>query len=255
MVKEKARYYKSCITNKGTRRLNEDSYFVEFVETTSSFGIFAAVADGLGGLDRGEIVSGYIKQSLCKWYRSVGASLFQKTNEEIKEMLNEEITNIHKVLLLNAQKKKIVYGSTLTAILITNSRFIIAHVGDSRAYIYYRDIIRQLTKDQTQYQKLMESGEEIPAAKKQKMQSTLLQCIGNSTLTTRFYEGILPDEYELLLCTDGFYKHQSKEEIKEFFTKALPLQRRLNSVVTTLLERGESDNITAVLIKKIYERE
>ena len=253
--KEKAKYYKASLTEKGRRRLNEDCYLVLSKETDKNLGYIVLVADGLGGLDRGEIVSGYIKQSLKKWYEEKAEDLFMMSTHDIKLALNEEICNIHEVLVANSISKETSYGSTLTCFLCMNSRYVIAHVGDSRCYISYRKNIRQLTKDQTQYQKMLDANEEIPPDKKAKMQSTLLQCIGHGRLSPHYYEGILPDEYELLLCTDGFYRKLSQEDITKFFLSNHPLDVKLKETTNLVLSRNETDNITAVLLKKTYETE
>ena len=255
MSKEKAKFYKASLTEKGRRRLNEDCCQVLSKETNNNFGYMVLVADGLGGLERGEIVSGYIKQSLKKWYEEKAEDLFKMSTHEIKHALNEEIYSIHEVLLANSISKKTSYGSTLTCFLCMNSRYVIAHVGDSRCYISYRNNIRQLTKDQTQYQKLLDAHEEIPAEKKVKMQSTLLQCIGHGKVSPHYYEGIMPDEYELLLCTDGFYRKLTNEDITRFFLSKNMLDVRLKETVNMILSKGETDNITAVLLKKTYETE
>lgn len=260
---KKAQLYKACITVAGTRRLegnksvpNQDSYYIEYTEYGNQSGFFALVADGMGGdgCSKSEVASGYIRQSLAEWYHQVREELFSLDNETIKEMLNTEIQSIHKILLQNAQRKGISYGSTLTAVLVLNSRCIIAHVGDSRCYISYRNYIRQLTEDQTVYQYRLKKNEVIPEELVKRAQSTLIQCIGQREVKPRFYSEVLPPEYKILLCTDGFSKRLTEDEMSDIFYSEEALDKRLEKSVSILKARHETDDITAVLINKTFER-
>lgn len=247
---EKARYYTSVITEKGSRRMNEDSFVLESISDGKNCGYIMAICDGLGGLSKGEVASGYIKQALTKWYKEEAKTFFQKTTQEVSDILMDQIQDIHKVLRLNAEKNEIMYGSTLTVIVVLNSRYVLAHVGDSRAYLYYGGSLRQLTKDQTVYQDLIDMGRKVKKEDVRKHRTTLTQCVGANSISPKLYIGILPDEYELLLCSDGFYYHQSEEELRAFFMSKD--KDKLKTKTQKLLQDGEKDNITAMLLQKIY---
>ena len=244
-------YYKSCISEKGLRQVNEDCFLLSAHKSGHGTAFLISVMDGVGGVDRGEIAAAYVKQSLQSWFDITKDSLFSKTIPEIQQELAQEINAIHKNLLHSSKIKNKSYGTTLTCIVSVNQKYIIAQVGDSRAYIAYRGQIHQMTKDQTQYVQAMERGEEIPAGKEKKYRSTLLTCIGNDIgCKPVFYDGILPYEYELLLCTDGFYKRQERSDFEHFFTSKEDPEIKLKEMVQAVMDRGEKDNITAVYFRK-----
>lgn len=255
---ENVNYEHSYISKRGCgngHALNEDSYcMLTHSKNANCCSFFSMVADGIGGKERSEIASAYLKQSLAKWYQDKADSLYEHTTKEIMEMLDEEIRSCHAFLKYTAEQSGYSYGSTLTLLLIINSRYIVAQVGDSRAYLSYRGIIRPLTKDQTLYQKKVDLGEEIPKEKERKLRSTVLQCIGAGDLTPRYYEGSLPAEYEALVCTDGFYKKLHPEDLERFFLSKDFLQEKLQRTVSLLYDRGEKDDITAVVLKKAYKK-
>lgn len=264
ITKKTARLYKACFTVAGTKRMkradklsipNQDSYYIEYTELGNQSGFLALVADGMGGEEyqKSEVASGYIRQSLAEWYNQVKENLFSMELEEIKKMLNTEIQAIHKTLIQNADRKGILYGSTLTAVLVINSKLIVAQVGDSRCYLNYHNYIRQLTEDQTLYQQTLKKKKEVPEELLVKTQSTLLQCIGQREVKPHFYSEILPPEYEILLCSDGFYRKLLDKELTDVFLGEGTLDKRLERAAGILVERGERDDITAILIKRVME--
>lgn len=258
-MNEKAKYYTSYITDKGKRKLNEDSYLVIQKNNLLNNCILAMVADGVGGLKRSEIAANYLKESIEIWFKKNVNSFFVSSNEEIKEKLDDEIRNIHKFLLLNTQKSEnpseMTYGTTMTLLLIVNSKYIICHVGDTRCYISYLKTVKQLTKDQTEYQSIVDCSGKIPEdpQKLNRCKSNILQCIGRGKVKPHYYDGILPAEYNLLLCTDGFYRKLSSKEITVILNSTLDPYEKLKKTKDELRQRTESDDITAIIIKKVYE--
>ena len=260
MKENNAKYYTAAITDKGKRKLNEDSYLVLEQRYNNNHCIFAMVADGVGGFKRSEIASNYLKESLELWFKKMENSFFVMTTEEIKKKLDSEIKNIHKFLILNSERADnpldMTYGTTITGILIINSRYIICHVGDSRCYMSYRKTVRQVTKDQTQYQLILDQKGPLPTDNKEvnNSRAKILQCIGKGKVTPRYYEGVLADEYNVLLCTDGFYRKLSEKEITIILNSDLDMYQKLLKAKNELRNRAESDDITAILIRKMYEK-
>lgn len=99
---------------------------------------------------------------------------------------------------------------------------------------------------------MIDSGKLVPKEKEKEYKATITQCIGNKVVpkpaeTTR----VLPAEYSLLLCSDGFYQKINAEDMKNIFKSSLSDEEILDSVIKHILEEGESDNITALIHRRI----
>ncbi len=138
----------------------------------------------------------------------------------------------------------------MTLATILGADGIVAHVGDSRAYLYRDGKLHQLTKDQTQAQLLLDAGvinkEEFS---KHRYRHVLLQAIGGrgglvdvEIQRMRFRDGDL-----LLLCTDGLTDMVDDTKIADVLGAGGSSQAACDSLLELALEAGGKDNITVVL--------
>lgn len=234
-------------TDAGERN-NEDSSLVMIDNGIILFG----VADGVGGLDDGELASGYITSSLEEWFKKHSKEMETLSSDEIKNLLHDHIMQMHENLKLVSREKKTSVGSTLTFAIIKGNSYIIAHIGDSRAYMYQNGTTKMLTKDQTVYQKASDRGEEIPEDKAKRMQSMLLQCMGYGKVVPCYYEGILPEEYAMLICSDGLSNTLKSADFTRELSKEGELHDSLVKLTKTARGREEQDNITSACVKRAY---
>lgn len=248
----KERYLTTLRQHKGTRKTQQDTAgYRAFKEGHNVAHIFI-VADGVGSVDRGANSSAFVAQSLLMWFDERKKELFtMETNKIVKE-LKEEINGIDDLLKKRSREDGLSYGSALTLCLVINLRCIVIQVGDGRAYLYSNGVVTQLEKDQTKYQMMIDSGKPVPKEKEKEYKATITQCIGNKVVpkpaeTTR----VLPAEYSLLLCSDGFYQKINAEDMKNIFKSSLSDEEILDSVIKHILEEGESDNITALIHRRI----
>lgn len=234
----------SALSDKGlVREINEDAFLAEPP-------IFA-VADGLGGHQAGEIASKLalkiIKRDLQKKPGEV---------EELKKKLLEAVKKANQSVYQASQKEKRFegMGTTLTLTYYLKPRIFIAHVGDSRAYLFRKGKIYQLTEDHSVVHELVKRGKiQEEEAASHPLRSALTQAIGT---TSRVHVDIislqLKPKDRLLLTTDGLTSHLSEKEISE-----LVLGKEVNKATSLLVEKakekGGHDNITVVLID--FEKE
>ena len=151
------------------RSNNEDSGFI-------GKNIFL-VADGMGGHADGELASATAV--------SIGAKLDQKINDESDyfEISNELVSETSKQIkaAINKDLNKNGMGTTLTAGFFLNQSLVISHVGDSRLYLIRGKEIKQITKDQTYIQSLLDNNEiTIEESLSHPQKSLLLQAIDGS---------------------------------------------------------------------------
>lgn len=145
-------------------------------------------------------------------------------------------------------------GSTVTVLLLSETRFFILNIGDTRAYELYGGC-RQLTVDHTMIADEISMGNLTPEqAEASPMRSLLTRCVG-------VYEQVYPDMFfgdtkpgaVYLLCSDGFRHCISAAEMAGYLTPhssapAAELRRREEELIELVKKRGEKDNISAAAI-------
>jgi serine/threonine-protein phosphatase Stp1 len=122
-------------------------------------------------------------------------------------------------------------------------------VGDSRVYLFRKGVLHQLSKDHTQVQEMVESGQLTPEeARTHPMSHVLARAVG---VEPSLEIDVIVDEAEVgdsfLLCSDGLTARVSQEEIASALAGAQP-QVAASSLVELCLERGAPDNVTTVAV-------
>ncbi len=238
---------------------NQDAYCLETASACGKNLAFAVLCDGMGGLHSGELASAFVVNAYTYWFETELPALIKSgvSMASVERRWKEIASEQGEKILHYGQSRGIELGTTLTAVLLIESDFIYAQVGDSRMY-QLGNCIWQVTKDQSLVAREVELGHlTLEEARQDLRQNILLQCIGASsevTAVTGF--GILEDGDALLLCSDGFRHQISDEEI--FGVLAPSLMNEESVIENSLIDlvelnkfRGEQDNITALLIKGV----
>lgn len=248
----------SATTDIGIRKkTNQDSLSVKTIQTNQGRMVFAVLCDGMGGLQRGEVASAALIHAFNQWVTEQLPSLCNAPIEdyiireqwmEITAKMNEEIKrygNYHQVQL----------GTTLVAILITEKRYYIINVGDSRAY-EIKDELIQLTKDQTFVEREVQLGNMTrEQAEKDSRKNVLLQCVGASPeVYPEMFFGDTKQDAVYMLCSDGFRHEISTDEIFNGFKpdnllNELDMERNARRLIDINKQRQETDNISVVLVR------
>ena len=130
-------YITSWYWNKGDfRKVNEDSFTLQRVRARKKELIFAAVCDGIGGLRAGECASGLVAEQLTEWFYREGfwkmRSLFW--TKQMKKRVLDALLDMQEKLERCEREEKICSGTTVTMVFVRGRRFVLVHLGDSRAY-------------------------------------------------------------------------------------------------------------------------
>jgi serine/threonine protein phosphatase PrpC len=238
------------------RERNEDAYLAIDIALHDDDGLapmgLYIVADGMGGHQKGEIASSLATQ-VCA--RHVVQDVFLpflsgREQDSPRRPINEAL--IQAVQAANS----IVYqqvpeaGTTLTMALVFGHKAYIAHVGDSRAYIFNQAALRQVTQDHSLVARLVELGQATPEeALSHTHRNVLYRAIGQAgSLEVDIYMQPFPVGSCLLLCSDGLWGMVSDKEIADILTYASTPQKALEQLVATANQHGGEDNITAVLV-------
>ena len=137
-------------------------------------------------------------------------------------------------------------ATTLTLAIVTWPWVYVVQVGDSRCYHYLNGKLRQVTRDQTMAQALVDEGA-LPADRlaSSPFSHVLVSAIGGESATPVVTRLDIRDRNSvLLLCSDGLTKHVSDAEIAERTGAMQSSEQLCRSLLELALERGGSDNIT-----------
>lgn len=241
--------------------MNQDTAVTCSAKTKKGNVILAAVCDGMGGLEKGELASSTVIMGVLNWFKEIFPGLLYHnfTSQAVKDSLEKVITELNNRIRSYGEWKNIYLGTTMTVLLLVDDEYYICNVGDSRAY-YLGNQIRQITKDQTFIQQELDMGRMTEEeALYSNYQNMLLQCIGVGTyVIPDFYMGKCEDCSTFLLCSDGFRHMLSKQEMWETLQPdMLCNEKRMEEGIKKLVElarsRGEKDDITVLLVHVIQE--
>ncbi|HQY95176.1 protein phosphatase 2C domain-containing protein, partial [Caldilinea sp.] len=144
-------------------------------------------------------------------------------------------------------------GATGVALVTSGSRAMIAHVGDSRAYLWRPDTgLRLLTNDHTRVQSMLEAGLLTPAqAAVHPDASVLDRAIGHQpTVQVDVSDWIdLKNGDMLLLCSDGLSGYVSDSEIESILRTDGGVQNTTDRLIECALSKGGADNVTVQLVR------
>lgn len=238
---------------------NQDSYCVMEAETPKGNILLTIVCDGMGGLESGEVASTSIIKAFKKWFCEVlPYTLASDTYyEDSKYEWDRIIKAQNQAIAAYGRQKHIQLGSTITAfIAFEDGKYLIGHVGDSRVYRIDNKSLAILTTDQTVVANEVRRGKlTLEQAERDPRRNVLLQCVGASRIVEPEYiSGLVEPETCYMICSDGFRHEISKSEIQNAFApiandNELQMKNNIIRLIEADKNRGETDNITAILIK------
>ena len=209
----------------------------------------AVLADGMGGHRAGDIASQMAVTNLgADWE---GQAL--KDSEKIAQWFIQTIQNENGKIYQRGQEKPEYngMGTTIVAAALSETRFTIANVGDSRAYLVREDQLKQLTEDHSLVNELVKSGEiSQEMAVNHPRKNILTRSVGmpgTVEVDVATYSWQLGDR--LLLCSDGLTNMLSEEMIGSIIDGAGSLTDKVKELIDRANEAGGADNITALLIE------
>lgn len=252
-------------TDRGTRRtLNEDTVFHQTnpLSDGRSAGLYL-VCDGMGGLNAGDIASQRSANRIVAELADIFYShqwtsadkdrtepAFCTLNSRLEQALkaaNQEVYTYSQEKLEEGTRM----GTTATAALVYGKWLHIAHVGDSRAYLWRAGKLTQLTRDHSMAVRLISEGLLDPSkSNKHPTRNMLLRAVGvEKDLTVDSCTEELQPGDKVLLCTDGLWQaFPNESDLTEWIGSAEEPAELVRQLVNEAKERDGSDNISAVLI-------
>ncbi len=246
----------ACSDRGIVRKNNQDSFRVKKYEGKNGEAVLAVLCDGVGGLQKGEVASATVVDAFTDWAdRRIPMLLHEGMSaEDIWGEWDELIVYQNGVLVNYGKQCEVQLGTTVTALLLTQERYYIAQVGDSRAYLITDDM-QQLTNDHSLVAREIALGNLTPEeARRDKRRNILLQCVGaTEDVNPDFFDGAITEGMTFLLCSDGFYHELEKDEMVDKLSPssigvAEEMQNNLENLIELNKQRQERDNITAIAV-------
>lgn len=233
-------------TDVGRRRNTNQDYAGVFKNQT---GISLAIlADGMGGHQAGDVASQMAVNELGAVWRDNQL----EDPEQVAQWLIKEIQKENEKIYQKGQSQPeyLGMGTTIVSAAVLDQSFVLANIGDSRAYLIRNQELEQLTEDHSLVNELVKSGEitrEMAANHPRK--NVLTRSLGmpgmvEVDVTNQLW---LPNDY-LLLCSDGLTNMVSEADILSIIQSGISLDEKVTQLIEQANAAGGADNITVLMI-------
>jgi PPM family protein phosphatase len=236
----------------GKVRTNNEDAMGSFIPSSRhqarSHGFLFAVADGVGGMDLGEVASStaisvltgeFAKAQAGTMLISLLPRLIQHANAAVHDRTLETQYRGHRM------------ATTLVAVALRYDQAVVSHVGDSRCYLVRNGKARQVTQDHTlvneQRKMGLISADEIPDSDSRHV---LIRSLGPEMFVSPDTTAItLQPADTLVLCTDGLHDEMSETAIAEIVTQKKNADEIARELVARAVEIDGGDNTTAQVVR------
>ncbi len=206
-----------------------------------------AVADGMGGHAGGDVAS------------SLAVARLESVDQPFDSTSQAELALRHAIADAAGELSETVrirpelagMGTTVSALVMVDEYAVIAHIGDSRIYLYRDDTLTQITTDHTFVQRLVDSGRITPEeARYHPRRSVLMRVLGDMDTDPEVDTFIMPTQPgdRWLLCSDGLTGVVDEAHMAKVLTQGLPPGRTADILLKQALDGGAPDNVTIVLV-------
>ena len=233
-----------------SRSNNEDSYLVK------SYGenkILAIIADGMGGHNAGEKASRMAVDKFCAYIDTNCPDIFELSERKIFINLQKAMSAINTEVYSQSQLNHLLsgMGTTIVACLITETKYYVVNVGDSRMYVLNNSVLNQITKDHSLVAELLDLGVITPEqAREHPKKNVITRAIGSdSSVECDGFSGELNKGDVIILCTDGLTNMVDETEIKNIISENVNLDNASEKLVKKANESGGKDNISLILVR------
>ena len=214
---------------------------------------FGMVADGVGGHQGGETASRAAVESIAEYVKETMNAFYSADENDgaaFLSALKEAATACHLSVIERADASgESTAATTLTLFIAVWPTLYILHIGDSRLYLYRGGELRQLTRDQTMAQDLVDAGA-LPkeVAARSPLAHVLTSALGSAEATPDVSRADLKRGDVLLLCTDGLTKHVPDDRIADRIRTMTSSEQVVRALIDDALAAGGTDNVTVLVV-------
>ncbi|NLM56714.1 MAG: Stp1/IreP family PP2C-type Ser/Thr phosphatase [Clostridiales bacterium] len=262
-------YYGKTDTGR-VRGMNQDCFEISQLDDST---LFFIVCDGMGGAKGGEVASSVACATALEAVKAGFSSAPDKSaagkssgkskeKSKNKDKASSSITDIlvgavdaaNKAVFKRAKSDPTLLGmgTTLVAALIIKDTLYAVNVGDSRLYLFTEGDIKQITRDHSYVQYLVDLGlltSEQAAVSSHK--NIVTRVVGtDKTVKPDTFTIPLSEGDKILLCSDGLSNYLDRTELRDtVLSPGITTEEKVNELIRLANEKGGGDNITAVLIE------
>ena len=236
-------YFQSDI---GKRRKSNQDYTATFTNQKNQ--LLALLADGMGGHQAGDIAS---RQAVEEIGIAWEATMIDDSEKAVQWFL-QHIQQANQRIFEKGQSQPTLsgMGTTLEVVTILDNHLALAHVGDSRIYLFREQRLIALTEDHSLVNALLKSGEITQEmAQNHPRKNIITRSLGMpGSLEVDVAIHKIEDHDQLLLCSDGLTNMVSEPKITQILLEAASLQDASQRLIDEANAKGGLDNITVLLI-------
>jgi protein phosphatase len=231
------------------RPQNEDAFM-----SRAEDGLFV-VCDGMGGAPAGEVASELAIQAIARelQVQSEGDELESSPFLPHTQRLVEAVRQSNEFIYGEAQKdpRQAGMGTTIVGAWIRERIAGVAHVGDSRAYLWHNDRLEPLTRDHSLMEAhieagLADEGRDLPV----EQQNVLVRVLGREpAVDVDVTEVPVQSGDYVLLCSDGLTRMVAESEVASAIRTYQDPQQICDHLIATANKNGGADNITVVVVE------
>ena len=227
------------------RKMNQDFIFATG-DRLGRFPNLFLLADGMGGHRAGEFASRHLVESLTALLEKEEELPLVRTLEKSIQQMNSELLRLSQS---NIQLQGM--GSTLVTAFVEGNSIVIANVGDSRAYLFQRNRLRQITRDHSYVEEMIQRGKMIRGSEEyQKSKNMITRAVGvEKYLEVDFFEEEWEEGDLFFLCSDGLSNMVDQESIVQILKDDTSLEEMGEALITLANINGGKDNIALILVR------
>ncbi len=240
----------SELSSPGPARENNEDFVgfwqPETIEEKRNRGAVAALADGVGGLHRGEVASRLSVETALKTFRETPEE--QSPQQLLTQMFNAANVAVYDKGMEDHGKSRM--ATTLSIVILRNDEIIVGNVGDSRVYLVRKAEIKQLSTDHTYVGMQQKFGMITEQdARTSEKRSVLTRSVGHEPVVRPDVESttvFIGDR--VVLCSDGLYAHVADSEIADIVSRFSPAQA-CRQLIALAEQRGTDDNLSVQVLQ------
>jgi protein phosphatase len=227
------------------RKGNEDSLHAS---ANAYRGLFI-VADGMGGHAAGEVASEMAVDIVSHDLSDLNDLDASEAHERVAEALRDANRAVFE--RTRTERDKLGMGSTVSALLLSETKYVVGHVGDSRIYLVRDGQLYQLTKDHSLVQEQVDAGLITPDQARRHPQSNVItRCIGMADeIEPDVFDGEARVGDSFLLASDGLTGMVEDRRIQQLLLSRAKPERIVDALIQEANINGGNDNITAVVVR------
>ena len=211
-------------------------------------GYLCMVADGVGGHPDGDVASQTAVRSVAQYVAHCMRCYDVSGDEQSEEGFLRELQRAMLDGDKHVREEAAGTATTLTMVMAIWPRAYLIHVGDSRCYRLRNGTLELLSRDQTMAAALVEAKAITPSqAETSQWRDVLMSSLGGTETSPITVPTNIEWNDVMLLCTDGLTKHVTDDELQAALQSAQSAEQTVRHLVQLALDRGGSDNITAIV--------